>query len=150
MKAALSKIPAPAWLVVSYALIGGLLYWSGNHEPTQLSASVFFMCLLGSWIPAYVYANRRDMVQNKVFWVSQGVALAAAVMVTCLLGPWIIGDDSTSASVRQTGSWKGIIGGVFAYIAVQAMCQSIVRSSFDVTESTVEKLMTKKPREVKR
>lgn len=145
MKAALSKIPAPAWLVMSYTLLGGLLYWSGNRPPTQFSTSVFSVCLFGSWIPAYVYANRRDMVQNKVFWVSQGAALAAAVIVTCLLGPWIIGDDSPAASVRQTGSWKGITGGVFAYIAVQAMCQSIVRRSFDVTESTVEKLMTKSP-----
>jgi hypothetical protein len=144
MEASFSKIPAPAWLVMSYALLGGLLYWSGIQEPAQLSASVFFVCLLSSWIPAYVYANRKDMAHNKVFWISQSAAMVVALIVLCVIAPWVLhmNDEIVEEGRAQLG-WGGIGSGIVAYLLVQDLCTSIVRRAFHITETSVEKLVTK-------
>ena len=81
MKIQSANIPAWVWLVVSYAILASALFWMATHEASRITTILVIAGLLGCWIPAYVYANRRDIVQNKVFWISQSIAMTAGLIV---------------------------------------------------------------------
>jgi len=136
-------MPAFVWLVFSYAVLLPLLYWTAAHEPTRFTVTVFFVGFFMSWIPLYVFVNRDDIARNKVFWASQSAGLAAAAVVVFLIGPWI--DDVSDAALDQAWdahTWGGICGGFIAYYLVQYWMGMLIRRTFDVTESNVEKMMS--------
>ena len=142
-------IPAWTWLVLSYALLSYLTYWSATREATGFAAIVFFTCVLGSWIPAYVYANRKDMIRNKVFWISQSAAMAVALVVLCVVSPWMLeAGDSVIEMGRAPRTWGGITSGIVVYFVMQSFFGNFVRRAYNVTKSKLEKLLAEKDRKV--
>ena len=148
MKTASAKIPAWLWLVISYVIIGGALYWSATQPPSNIALVMFFGSLLVCWIPAYAYANRLDIARNKAFWFSQSAGLIAGLFVACVVAPFAMGAlDSARETGFQSHSWLGVLGGMVASLIVYQIANSLVGKAFTITESKVEERMTKRKKD---
>ena len=145
MKSCLSIVPAAVWLGISYALLACAIYWSAHHKESGITTAIFFACVFGAWIPAYIYANRKDMALNKVFWISQTAAMAVAIVVLCVVSPWLLeASDSVIEMGRAPRTWGGIASGIVAYFVMQSFFGNLVRRAYNVTESQVEKLLAER------
>jgi hypothetical protein len=112
----LLNIPGKVWLLISYGFLACMLFWSANQPPGKLSGGVFFASLLLSWVPAYVYANRDDIRRNKVFWISQTLALLAGVLVFAVLHWNFQTDhDARAAEAAHDGTFWSIAGAAAGY-----------------------------------
>lgn len=144
MKHGLAAVPAIAWLVFSYVLLASLIWWSATRIATGFVTTVFIACLLVSWIPAFVFVNRDDMARNKVFWISQSAAIGAAFLVGGVLMPLMLdAEDSLMTGSRALHNWGGVVVGSLSYLLALNLFGSLVRRVFDITESEVEKALTK-------
>jgi len=116
----LLRIPGQMWLAIAYAVLGSAFFWAANQPPKRLSGSVFTICLLLSWVPAYVYANRDDIVRNKSFWISQGGALLAGLVAYAFFYWKMSGEhDAKAAEAANEGTTWSVIGAVAAYWSAQ-------------------------------
>jgi len=127
----LLKFPGQAWLLISYVFLALILFWSANQPAGKLSGGVFLISLLLSWVPAYVYANRDDIRRNKVFWISQTLALLAGLLAFALLH-WIFETkhDVEQAQAAADGTFWSLGGAIAGYVsASRALTAKAVRVS---------------------
>ncbi len=133
-------IPAWGWLMIGYAVIGAALFWSVHQSINNVSGTVFFLALLTSWLPAYIFANRRDISLNKMFWISQSAGLLAVLLVVFLISPWLSQwQDSAQAEALKERSWSSTFGALGITLLVSMMGNSLLRKTFLKTEAAVEK-----------
>ena len=135
-----SKFPAKCWLILTYAILGTAFIWSANQPPTTIATSVFIGCLLLSWIPAYTYAHRQDIVQNKVYWISQSVALVVAILAYAILA-WrnSIEHEQNVSEARDGGTVFMVICAIFSYITAGRVTSARLTKIYSKIENYVEK-----------
>lgn len=139
----LQRVPTWFWMLLSYAVLATAFLWAGNQPASTKSTSVFIGCLLVCWIPAFVYVNRKDIRQNRVFWASQAASLFAAAIVFGVI-TWISMDfqDRNVSDARQDGSPLAVIATIIAYFISNSISASLMKRTHSTVEFYVEKKLS--------
>jgi hypothetical protein len=138
-----SKLNVPfAWMVIAYLGLCMVFWWSANQPSAGFAQSVFFLTLFLSWVPAYVYANRRDIACNKAFWFSRAAGLIAGLLMFFLL-LYLVGikDDPDAESSTDLVGW---LGGVATYFLSSHFIDSLIKWSAMGTQRAVEQHLENK------
>lgn len=137
-----SRIAGKVWLLCSYLLLTGALLWSAKQPAGKLSGGVFFVSLLLSWVPAYVYANWEDIRRNKVYWISQTMAIISALLTGAVL-LWIFQAPDEPAVASPKDTFWTIAGAAAVYVGVQRFAGTLVCNVFLWVESFCERKLGK-------
>ncbi|WP_146853775.1 hypothetical protein [Brevifollis gellanilyticus] len=139
----LQKVPAWFWMLLSYAALAVPFLWAGNQPASTASTSVFMGCLLVCWIPAFVFVNRRDIQEHRVFWISQAVSLlAAAAVFGIVMAVSMHFQDLNARDARTDGSTPAVVATIIAYLISNNICVSLVTRTRATVEASVEKKLS--------
>lgn len=86
------KTGTPSWkarltLLAAYLLLAALVVWAATAPLTRFTGTLTALLVLGSWVPGYIYANWHDIRSNRVFWISNGLALVVTASLWLTLMP---------------------------------------------------------------
>lgn len=132
-------------LVGFYLMLAALLVWAATAPLTRFTGMLTAILVLGCWVPAYLYANWHDICSNRVFWVSNVLALIVTAILWLALMPRSIEiDDAIQAEARRQNSWGGIGVGVLGYIGFNLFFRFLANRVFGTLRDEIEKRLESK------
>lgn len=141
----MEKTGTPSWkarltLLAAYLLLAALVVWAATAPLTRFTGTLTALLVLGSWVPGYIYANWHDIRSNRVFWISNGLALVVTASLWLTLMPRSIElDDALQAEARRQNSWSGIGVAMLGYIGFNLVFRFLANKVFGTLRDGIEK-----------
>ena len=121
-------------MLISYAVMGTVFFWSANQTTGYLAEITFLSILALSWLPLYVYLNRKDIMSHRSYWFSQGAALLITAIVALLIFSFAPDSQSSPGPIALAVS-------IVTYILFSNFAGIVLDSLFKFVEKNVEKTM---------
>ena len=127
-------------LLAAYLLLAALVVWAATAPLTRFTGTLTALLVLGCWVPGYIYANWHDIRSNRVFWISNGLALVVTASLWLTMMPRSIElDDALQAEARRQNSWSGIGVAVLGYVGFNLVFRFLAHHVFGSLRDGIEK-----------
>lgn len=132
-------------LLAAYLLLAALVVWAATAPLTRFTGTLTALLVLGSWVPGYIYANWHDIRSNRVFWISNGLALVVTASLWLTMMPRSIElDDALQAEARRQNSWSGIGVAVLGYVGFNLVFRFLAHHVFGSLHDGIEKRLERR------
>ncbi len=136
----LSRISPKVWLIAAYAILAAAFTWAGQQTEASVAGWVFFGCLAISWLPQYIYLNRKEIARQKALWFSHAAAGLVGVGIFVLWACW----DTRNDSREQPGTWLAIVVSIITYMMMMQSGMSFTAWLVRKTQARVEAALESK------
>lgn len=132
-------------LLAAYLLLAALVVWAATAPLTRFTGTLTALLVLGCWVPGYIYANWHDIRSNRVFWISNGLALVVTASLWLTMMPRSIElDDALQAEARRQNSWSGIGVAVLGYVGFNLVFRFLAHHVFGSLRDGIEKRLERR------